>query len=179
MSALLASVHLDRPLAEFALDAAAPVELAPTSLGHQLPRGRVPAPAAHQVAAVRARRLAVAPAAARSRRSDLRIGITEAAGRRNEDEVVAGGTVEGAVALDQSGALSVEHDLRGGVVAVAQPVPGLAEAGQLVPTRSDAARTGHAVALAAHLGVPVHRLQTHTHIPVSYTHLTLPTKRIV
>jgi len=135
-SALFASVQLDRSLAEFALDAATPVELAAASLGHQLSRRRVAASTAHEVAAVRAGGLAVALATASSRGPELSVSVAEATRRLDEDEVVTGGTVEGAVALNQTSALAVEHDLGGGVVTISQSVAGLAKRRQLVPARS-------------------------------------------
>lgn len=159
--ALLARVGLDRLLAQLALDAAAPMELAAASLGHAPPRRREAPPAAHQLAAVGPRRLTAAAAAARARRPGGRVRVAEAARRLDEDEVVAGGPVEGAVALDEPRALPVELDLGGGVVAVEETVAGLAERRQLVPAGAHAAGSRHAVALAAHLGVPVHRLPAH------------------
>jgi len=116
--ALFADVHLDRFLAQVALDATAPVELTAASLGHLLPGGLEAAPAAHEVAAVGARRQPVTLAAVRPRRPGLRIRVAEAARAVDEDEVVAGGPVKRAIALDQPRALAVEHHLGGGVVTV-------------------------------------------------------------
>jgi len=159
---LVTRVDLDDLLTELTLDSAAPVELAAAAFGDRLSRGRVAAAAAHQVATVGARRQPVAAPSARARRAGLRVRGAEVARALDEHQVVAGGPVEGAVALDQPRALSVERHLRGGVVAVSQPVAGLAERRQLVPARPNAARSRHAVALAAYLGVPVHRLHTNT-----------------
>lgn len=94
------------------------MELAAAALGDLPSCRREAAPATHEVAAVGARRLPVAPAAARPRRPRLRVRVAEIARTLDEDEVVAGGTVESAIALDEPRALPVERDLGGGVVAV-------------------------------------------------------------
>jgi len=139
------------------------VELAAAALGHAPAGRREAAAAAHEVAAVRAGRVAAAAAAARARRPGVRVGVAEVARALDEHEVVAGGPVERPMALDEPRALPVERHLGRRVVAVHQPVAGLAECRQLVPARPYAARPGHAVALAADLRVPVHRLP-HRHI---------------
>ena len=138
------------------------MELAAAAFSDLLPGRREPSPAAHQLATVGARRLPVALATARPHRPCIRIRLAEVARALDEDEIVAGGPIESAVALDQPRALAVEHDLSGGVVTISQSVASLTERWQLVPTRSYTARPRHAVALAAHLGVPIHRLPTNT-----------------
>ena len=97
------------------------------ALGDSSPGRRVAAAAAHEVAAVGPGRLPVALATARPSRPRRRVRVAETARALDEDEVIAGGPVEGAVSLDQPRALTVERDLRGGVVAVSQSVAGLAE----------------------------------------------------
>lgn len=159
---LLACVRLDGLLAQLALDAAAPVELAPAALGRSPSRRREAAPAAHQIAAVGAGRVAVAAAAARARRPGVGVGVAEVARAVDEDEIVAGRPVERPVALDQPRALTIERDFGRGVVTVQEPVAGLTERRQLVPARPYTARPGNTVALAADLRVPVHRLPTNT-----------------
>ena len=160
--ALFADVYLDGFFAKITLDATAPVELAAAALGDLLPGRREASTAAHEVVTVGTRRLPVTLATARPRRPCIRIRLAEVSRALDEDEVVAGWPVESAVALDQPRALAVEHDLGGGVVTISQSVASLTERRQLVPTRSYTARSGHAVALAAHLGVPIHRLPTNT-----------------
>jgi len=135
---LFARVDLDDFLAQLALDATAPVELAAAAFSDASPRRRESSPATHEVAAVGARRLPLAEATARARRPGFRVRVAEVARPVDEDEVVAGGPVEGAVALDESGALPVERHLGGGVVTVSQYVASLAERRQLVPAGPDA-----------------------------------------
>ena len=159
---LLAPVRLDGLLAQLALDAAAPVEFAPAALGRSPLRRREAAPAAHEVAAVGACRVAVAAAAARARRPGVRVGVAEVARPLDKYEIVACRPVERPVALDQPRALPVERDLGRRVVPVHQAVAGLTERRQLVPTRAYTARPGNTMALATDLRVPVHRLPTNT-----------------
>lgn len=76
------------------------MELAAAALGDLLPRRSEASTAAHEVAAVGARRVPVALAATSARRPGLRIRVAEAARALDEDEVVAGRPVKSAVALD-------------------------------------------------------------------------------
>lgn len=78
-STLFASVDFDGFLAELTLDAAAPVELAAAALGDSSARRRVAATAAHEVAAVGARRMPVAQPATSARRPGLGVWIAETA----------------------------------------------------------------------------------------------------
>ena len=160
--ALFTRIDLDGFLAELTLDAAAPVELATAAFRDLAPHPREAAPAAHEVAAVGAGRPPVALAAARPRRPGLRVCVAETARRLDEDEIVAGGPVESAIALDQSRALFVERHLRGGVVAVSQSIAGFTELRQLIPACPYTTRSRHAVALATDLGIFMHRLPTST-----------------
>ena len=66
---------------------------------------------------------------------------------------------EARVGPDELRAAPVEAHADGAVVALAQALARHAEARQLVPARLQAARAGHAVALARDLGVAVQRLQ--------------------
>ena len=94
------------------------MELAAAALGDTSARRRVAAAAAHEVAAVGARRMPVAQPATSARRPGLRVWIAETARAFDVDEVVAGRPVEDTIALDQPRALAVERDLGGSVVTV-------------------------------------------------------------
>ena len=195
-------MYVDDSFADAALDLAAPVEPAATSLQRRRAQRVVASSAAQQLAAVRRRRIVCAPAGppdaaapVRPERPGLGVRLAVVGRRGHVQQVVLGraprrrppaSTSRPAAAVtrgrdaDEPGAGPVECCLDGSVVLGAQAVADVAERGQLVPAGAHAARSRHAVALARRPRQLLHRLDHHTrrqyHLSTVYvTQTTSPT----
>ena len=165
-------VLLELDAAALTAHEAAPVELAAAPLDDDPPARLEAAPAAHELAAVGARRLAVAEPAARAQRPGPAVLLAEVRRRGHEDEVGAGRRAEARVAGDELAAragASLQH-LDGAVELVSERGADLAERRHRAPAGLELARARHAVALALDPHQVLDRLRsarTHTH---THTH---------
>ena len=142
---------------------AAPVELAAAALDDDPSARLEAAAAAHELAAVGARRRPVAEAAARAQRPGPAVRLAEVGRRGHEDEVGGGRRPEAGVAGDELAprpAAALRH-LDGAVELVAQRGADLAERRHRAPARLELARPRHAVALALHPHEVLDRLRAH------------------
>ena len=152
-------------LALFALDDAAPVELALAAL-HQLDLARhVAPPAAQQVAAVDGLGRLVAHPSVSPQRAQLRVWLAEVRGRLHVHQVLLRVRFELRVQGHELRARAPQGglDLRRPVELLLEDLPHPAESGHGPPARAHLAGSGHPVALALHLHVVLDRLHTHTH----------------
>lgn len=170
-----ARVFFNDSFARLALDKATPLKLAVASLRHFLLVSIVSSSTAQQIAAIYRRgRPSTAPAL-RAKRSGGWVEVAVVRGGLEIDEVFLCGSVESPVLLDEGGALLVETDLGGAVVAFLQTDTCFAEARQLVPAGLEAARSRHSVTLARHTSVLKDCLQTTTDHSSSIYPSTSPT----